>query len=72
MSNYPDWVNAHKEKGTAVKKVGNDYYLYKATSKRFPGKKYPQPIHEYIGVRTREGVVRTNVRKITTDRVRVY
>ena len=72
MSNYPDWVNAHKEKGTAVKKVGNEYYLYKATSKRVPEKKYPQPIHEYIGLITREGVVRTNVRKISTDRVRVY
>jgi hypothetical protein len=72
MSNYPDWVNEHKEKGTAVKKVGNEYYLYKATSKRVTGKKYPQPIHEYIGVITREGVVRTSVRKISTDRVRVY
>jgi len=72
MSNYPDWVNAHKRKGTAVKKVGNEYYLYSATSRRVPGKKYPQPVHEYIGTITKEGVVRTNVRKISTDRVRVY
>ncbi|MDR1135792.1 MAG: hypothetical protein LBL49_06395 [Clostridiales Family XIII bacterium] len=41
MSNYPDWVNAFKVKGTSVKKVGNEYYLYKSTSKRVPGKKYP-------------------------------
>jgi hypothetical protein len=34
MSNYPDWVNAFKEKGTSVKKVGNEFYLYHATSKR--------------------------------------
>ena len=72
MSNYPDWVNAFKEKGTSVKKVGNEYYLYRATSKRVPGKKYPQPVEEYIGVITKEGVVRTTVRKISTDRVRVY
>ena len=72
MSNYPDWVNAFKEKGTSVKKVGNEYYLYRATSKRVPGKKYPQPVEEYIGTITREGVVRTNKRKISTDRVRVY
>jgi hypothetical protein len=72
MSNYPDWVNVFKEKGTTVKKVGNEYYLYQSTSKRIPGKKYPQPIQKYIGTITKEGVVRTNVRKISTDRVRVY
>ena len=72
MSNYPDWVNAFKEKGTSVKKVGNAYYLYRSTSKRVPGKKYPQPVQEYIGVITREGVMKTQVRKISTARVRVY
>ncbi len=72
MSNYPDWVNAFKEKGTSVKKVGNEYYLYRSTSKRVPGKKYPQPVQKYIGTITREGVIRTHVRKISTDRVRVY
>jgi hypothetical protein len=72
MSNYPDWVNAFKEKGTSVQKVGNDYYLYRSTSKRVPGKKYPQPVREYIGRITREGVIQTHVRKISTDRVRVY
>lgn len=72
MSNYPDWVNAFKEKGTSVKKVGNEYYLYRSTSKRVPGKKYPQPVQEYIGAITREGVIKTHVRKISTDRVRIY
>lgn len=72
MSNYPDWVNAFKEKGTSVKKVGNEYYLYSSTSKRVPGKKYPQPVQEYIGTITREGVIKTHVRKISTDRVKVY
>jgi hypothetical protein len=65
-------VNAFKEKGTSVKKVGNEYYLYRSSSKRVPGKKYPQPIHEYIGTITKNGVIRTNVRKISTDRVKVY
>jgi hypothetical protein len=65
-------VNEFKVKGTSVKKVGNEYYLYRATSKRVPGKKYPQPVEEYIGVITKEGVKRTNVKKISTDRVRVY
>ena len=72
MSSYPDWVNSFKEKGTSVKKVGNEYYLYRSTSKRIPGRKYPQPVQEYIGTITKEGVVRSNVRKISMDRVRVY
>jgi len=72
MSAYPDWVNAYKEKGTSVKKVGNEYYLYRSTSKRVPGKRYPQPIQTYIGVITKEGVIRSNVRKISTDRVKVH
>ena len=72
MPKYPDWVNAFKEKGTSVKKVGNEYYLYRATSKRVPGMKYPQPVETYIGRITEEGVIRTNIRKISTDRVRVY
>jgi len=72
LSNYPDWVNAYKEKGTSVKKVGNEYYLYRSTSKRIPGKKYPQPIQEYIGTITPSGVIQTNIRKISTDTVRVY
>ena len=72
MSNYPEWVNAYKEKGTSVKKVGGEYYLYRSTSKRIPGKKYPQPVQEYIGIIKKEGVVRSNIRKISTDRVKVY
>jgi hypothetical protein len=72
MSNYPDWVNAFKEKGTSVKKVGKEYYLYRATSKRVPGKKYPQPVEDYIGTITKEGVIETKVRKISTDSVKVY
>ena len=72
MSNYPDWVNSFKEKGTSVKKVGNEYYLYRSTSKRVPGKKYPQPVVEYIGAITRDGVVKSRVRKLSTDRVRVF
>jgi len=72
MSSYPDWVNQFKEKGTSVKKVGNQYYLYHTTSKRIPGKKYPQPVQEYIGTITKEGAARTKMRKISTDSVKVY
>jgi len=38
MANYPEWVKKFRRKGTAIKKVGNSYYLYKHTSKCVPGK----------------------------------
>ena len=50
---YPEWVQQQRIKGTTVKKVGNTYYLYKRTSKRVPGKKYPQPVDTYIGNKKR-------------------
>ena len=30
---YPDWVQAQRTRGTTVKKKGDNYYLYKRTSK---------------------------------------
>lgn len=39
MANYPDWVKQFRQKGTAVKKVGNSYYLYRHSSKRVQGKR---------------------------------
>lgn len=72
MSRYPDWVNAHKKKGTSVKKVGDSYYLYRTTSKRVEGKEYPQPVQKFIGTITKDGVVESKVRKISTEQVKVY
>ena len=45
---YPEWVQNYRTKGTTVKKIGNSYYLYKRTSRRVPGKKYPQPVDTYM------------------------
>ena len=64
---YPDWVQQHRSKGTTVKKVGNNYYLYKHSSKRVKGKKNPVPKDTYLGRITPEGVIRGNKKKITTD-----
>ena len=46
MNKYPDYIKKFRPKGTIVKKVRNDYYVYKATSKRVPGKNYPVQIIE--------------------------
>jgi hypothetical protein len=41
MSKYPDFVKQFRPKGTVVKKQGDTFYVYEATSKRVPGKSYP-------------------------------
>lgn len=61
---YPDWVQKQKTTGTAVKKVGNNYYLYKHSSKRVPGKKYPVPVDTYIGKITPDGIERSGSKKV--------
>jgi len=69
---YPDWVQQYKTKGTSVKKVGENYYLYKTSSRRVPGKSYPVTTSEYIGLITKDGVVKSEKRKVTSHSPRVY
>lgn len=68
---YPEWVQEHRTKGTTVKKVGNTYYLYKRTSKRVPGKKYPQPVDTYIGIITPDGVIEKKRQQLATTSIKV-
>ncbi len=69
---YPDWVQKYRIKGTTVKKKGDSYYLYKRTSRRVKGKKYPQPVDTYIGVITPEGVIQSNKRKVSLTDAEVW
>lgn len=69
---YPDWVQKYRIKGTTVKKKGNTYYLYKRTSRRVKGKKYPQPVDTYIGVITPEGVIQSNKKKVSLSDAEVW
>lgn len=64
---YPEWVQKHRTKGTSVRKVGNNYYLYKHSSKRVPGKKNPVPSDTYIGKITPEGIIKSNTKKVSAD-----
>lgn len=64
---YPEWVQSQKRKGTTVKKVENNYYLYKHSSKRVKGKKYPVPVDTYIGKITPEGVEEGTNRKNNSE-----
>ena len=56
---------------TTVKKKGDTYYLYKRTSRRVPGKKYPQPVDTYIGIITPEGVIKSEKKKISLSGIEV-
>ena len=69
---YPDWVQAYRTRGTTVKKKGDSYYLYKRTSKRVPGKKYPQPVDTYIGIITPDGVIETRKKKLELSDIEVW
>lgn len=69
---YPDWVQAYRTRGKTVKKKGDSYYLYKRTSRRVPGKKYPQPVDTYIGIITPEGIITTNKKKVTLTEIEVW
>lgn len=53
---FPEWVESQRRPGTTVKKIGDNYYLYSATSKREEGKKYPTSIQSYIGKITEDGI----------------
>lgn len=69
---YPDWVQKYRTRGTTVKKKGDAYYLYKRTSRRVKGKKYPQPVDTYIGVITPEGVIQSNKKKVSLSDAEVW
>lgn len=69
---YPDWVQKYRTRGTTVKKRGDTYYLYKRTSRRVKGKKYPQPVDTYIGVITPGGVIPSSKRKVTLTDAEVW
>lgn len=68
---YPDWVQKQKTTGTTVKKVGNNYYLYKHSSKRVRGKKNPVPVDTYIGKITPDGIEKSGSKKIAVNDVEV-
>ena len=61
---FPDWVNKFKTKSSTIKKIGNNYYLYKATSYYDSSSKKPVSIQEYIGKITADGV---QTKKILLD-----
>ena len=58
---YPDWVEKQHVKGTSIKQIGENYYLYECTSKNVRGKSYPVSIQRYIGKITPEGLIKPEI-----------
>ena len=59
MADYPQWVLAHKKKGTYINKVGDKYYLYAAHSERIPGTKRVRRVCDgYLGrITEKDGLI---------------
>lgn len=65
MEEVPDWVLKHKQKGTQVTKIGNNYYLYKVKSVWDPRKKRAKKITEkYLGKIAPEGIIKPKQERI--------
>ena len=59
MNNIPDWARKYKTKGVYIRNVGNSYYAYRTRSKWDKENKKTKTLPpEYMGVVTRNGIVR--------------
>lgn len=57
LQDLPDYAKPYKKKGYDVRKQGESFFLYKISSHRVPGKKYPVLDQEYIGIINESGTL---------------
>ena len=59
QSDFPEWAQRVKEqyKGTQLRKIGSNIYLYAVSSRRVPGKSYPVLTQSYMGIVTPSGLI---------------
>lgn len=70
---YPEWVNKCKRKGTAVHKIGNNFYLYAVGSKWDKKLGRAKKItKEYLGVITPDGLKEPGYRRNKVTDVKEY
>ena len=63
-SNYPEWVEKHRSKNREIKKIGDNYYLYKRSTVYDPATKRSRKVSgEYIGKITENGIVKVRKRQ---------
>ena len=64
----PEWARKYRKKGTEVKDIGGNYYLYEISSKWNPKKKRSdKTTGKYLGTVTREGVVKPKHERVLED-----
>lgn len=63
---HPDWALKHKVKGTELRQIGKNYYLYKINHKWDKEKKQSKKITgEYLGRITEEGIFKQRNEQLT-------
>lgn len=72
MKRYPEEITRFRPKGTVIKKINNQYYVYEATSKRVPGKSYPvQVLGNLVGKIDTKGFIPFKRTVIEGDEVNI-
>jgi len=65
VKDFPEWVLKFKQPGFTIRKNGDNFALYKVSSHRVPGLKYPRIEQEFIGVLDQEkGLIQKNQESI--------
>ena len=64
---FPEWVEKYRKPGTTIKKIGNGYYLYTATSRTVADKNYPVSVQNYLGRITEDGLISAKMRIRISD-----
>ncbi len=72
VKKYPDWVNKEHVKGTSIKQIGDNYYLYSVTSRYDKDKGYPVSIQHYLGKITKEGLIKPDTVSFMPSKDKLY
>ncbi|MDI6737990.1 MAG: hypothetical protein QME12_05765, partial [Nanoarchaeota archaeon] len=65
---FPEWVKKYQTEGTQVVKIGENYYLYKITSKWDKDKKRARKITEkYLGKVTAQGIIKPKHERVLSE-----
>jgi len=73
MGKYPEWALKQKRKGTAIHKIGNNYYLYEVTSIWDSDLGRARKItKKYLGVITPEGLKEPRYRRNIPTTIKEY
>jgi len=69
----PDWAAKYQTRGHLIRENNGHYYLYRRTSKRIPGLKYPKQYEVYVGrITEADGIVPGKRILIDVSEIQVY